>query len=162
MQVEMVIHDFENGLQGVRATNAAVRLSVGRDASWPDDRVLIVDYPARTQDPAGRDVVCEAAMRDWTSGRAVSFQVKPEHDVRISVSFMDRNRVAYTAWSDLRGGTWQTVRLAFDDWRPNPFLQPPGAKKEAPLDVSDVSAIMFAPQEDGAGRLTIRQFVVSR
>jgi hypothetical protein len=87
---------------------------------------LVVDYPAPTNDPAGRDVQCNAAARDWTGGRAIAFQVKPAHALRLSVSFFDRNGVVYTSWSDLNEG-WQSVRIAFDDIRPNPYFQPPGA-----------------------------------
>ena len=71
--------------------------------------------------------------------------------MRISVSFVDRNRVAYTSWSELRAGEWQPVRIDFAQLKPNPYFQPPGAKSGTPLDVSEVKAIGFAPQDSGAG-----------
>jgi hypothetical protein len=64
----------------------------------------MVEYPAPTDDPAGRDVRCVAESQDWTGARAISFQIKPAHPLRFSLSFLDRNRVAYTAWTDLKGG----------------------------------------------------------
>jgi hypothetical protein len=53
-----------------------------------------------------------------------------------------------------------TVRIAFDEIRPNPYFQPPGANTDAPLDVSEVTRIGFAPQDQGAGRLMISRIVV--
>jgi hypothetical protein len=157
-----VIQAYENGLAGVRAANPEVRLSVGRDPAIANQPVLVVEYPAATGDPAGRDVQCTAETRDWTGGRAISFQIKPERAMKLSVSFMDRNRVAYTAWTGLQGGVWQLVRIPFSEIRPNPFFQFPGAKTGAPLDVSDVGFIAFAPQDEAAGRLAIGRFVISR
>ena len=46
--------------------------------------------------------------------------------------------------------------------RPNQFFQPPGAKTGAPLDVSDVKFVAFAPQDQAAGRFAIGRIVVSR
>jgi hypothetical protein len=136
-----------------------VRVSIGRDAAIPDEPVLMVDYPAPTTDPAGRDVQCDAEARDWTGGRAMAFQVKPAHALRLSVSFIDRNGVVYTSWSDLKEG-WQWVQIAFDSIRPNPYFQPRGAKLGGPIDVSDVKFIAFAPQDKTPGRLTIGRFVL--
>jgi hypothetical protein len=123
-----VIRAYTDGLSGVRAANPDLHLSVGRDPAGPDERVLIVEYPAPTDDPAGRDVQCDAESRNWTAGRAISFQIKPAHAVMFSLSFFDRNRVAYTTWTDLEGGVWQRVRIRFDDIHPNPYFQPPDAK----------------------------------
>jgi hypothetical protein len=46
--------------------------------------------------------------------------------------------------------------------RPNPYFQPPGAKTGAPLDVSAVTFIAFAPQDRTSGRLEVGKFVVSK
>jgi hypothetical protein len=122
--------------------------------------VLLVDYPPATDNPAGRDVWCDAENRDWTRGRAISFQIKPDHAIRLSVSFLDRNRVAYTDWSELEADAWQSVRIPFDRIRPNPYFQPPDARTGARIDVSEVKAIGFAPQDQAGGRLAISSFVV--
>ena len=159
---ELVIHSFKNGLAGVRAANPDVHLSVGRDPSGPDEPVLQVEYPAPTGDPAGRDVQCEAEKRNWSSGRALSFHVKPAHALRLSVSFFDRNRVVYTSWADLKEGVWQPVRFAFAEMKPNPYFQPPDAKQGSAIDVSDVGFIAFAPQDQTSGRLAIGRFVVEK
>jgi len=127
-----------------------------------DERVLIVDYPAPTDDPAGRDVQCAAEGQDWTAGRAISSQIKPDHPLRLSVSSRDRNRVAYTAWKELKGGAWQSVRIPFDEIRPNPFYQPPDAKTGGAIDVSDVKGIAFAPHDQTPGRLVVGRFVVTK
>ena len=82
--------------------------------------------------------------------------------MRLSVSFVDRNRVAYTARVDLKGAGWQLIRIPFDEIRPNPFFQFPDAKTGAALDISDVKFIAFAPQDKAAGRLAIGRFVVSK
>jgi hypothetical protein len=156
----IVIQSYEGGLTAVRAANPDIKLSLGRDAALPTESVLLVEYPAPTGDPAGRDIWCNAENFDWTKGRAISFQVKPEHPIRISVSFLDRNRVAYTSWTQLQANVWQAVRIQFDQIRPNPYFQPPGANTGAPIDVSEVRGIGFAPQDQSAGRLAISRFVV--
>ena len=59
----LVIHGFENGLAGAHAANANVKLNVERDSSLSES-VLVVDYPAPSDDPAARDVWCDAQNRD--------------------------------------------------------------------------------------------------
>jgi len=157
-----VIHAYTNGLSGVRAANPDVHLSVGRDPAMPDEEVLFVEYPASTGDPAGRDVRCDADNEDWTAGRAISFRIKADHPVRLSVSFFDRHLVAYTTWMELKGDGWQVVRIPFDEMHPNPYFQRPDAKTGAPIDVSHVTGIAFAPQDPAPGRLAIGRFVVSQ
>jgi hypothetical protein len=156
----IVIRAYEQGLSGVHAANPDVRLSVGRDAELAGESVLLVDYPQPTGDPAGRDVWCDAETTDWTAGRAISFRIKPATPVKLSLSFLDRNRVAYTTWIELQGGAWQTVQVSFDEMRPNPYFQPPDAKTGHPIDVSDVRNIGIAPQDRSAGHLAVSKFVV--
>jgi hypothetical protein len=96
----LVIQAYRGGLSGVHAGNPDVKLSIS-DPELAGEPVLRVDYPAPTEDPAGRDVRCTAENRDWTAGRAVSFRIRPVQALRMSVSFLDRNRVAYTTWLDL-------------------------------------------------------------
>jgi hypothetical protein len=156
----LIIQSYESGLGAIRTANPNVKLRLDRGPRFPDGRVLLVDYPAANNDPAGRDVWCDAENRDWTSGRAISFQVRPDHAIRLSVSFLDRNGVAYTSWTELQDGTWQTVRISFDQIRPNPYFQPPGAAIGAPIDISEVMRIGFAPHDQAAGRLAISRFVV--
>lgn len=160
-QPSTTIHVFRDGLAGVRAATPDVRLSVVRDPSLPDQQVLVVEYPPPAKDPAARDVQCTAENQDWSAGRAISFPIKPDHSMRLSFSFLDRNGVVYTTRIELRGGDWQTVRVPFDEIRPNQFFQPPGAKTGAPLDVSDVKFVAFAPQDQAAGRFAIGRIVVS-
>jgi hypothetical protein len=157
---ELVIHDYRAGLAGVRAANSDVKLRVDRVSAQGDEPVLIVEYPAPGADPAARDVMCDAANRDWTSGRAIAFRIRPSQAMRLSVSFVDRNRVVYTARTDLKADVWQPVRIPFDEIRPNQYFQPPDAKRGAPLDVSDVSFIAFAPQDQTSGRLAVSKFTV--
>ena len=156
----IVIRGYDQGVSGVHAANPDVKLSVGRDSELAGELVLLVDYPQPTGDPAGRDVWCDAETTDWTAGRAISFRIKPAAPVKLSLSFLDRNRVAYTTWIELQGGAWQPVSISFDEMRPNPYFQPPDAKTGLPIDVSDVRSIGFAPQDRTAGHLAISKFVV--
>ena len=157
-----IIQAYEDGVAGVRTVSPDVRVRVDSDPSLPGERVLIVEYPAPSGNPAERDVQCAASQYDWSGGNAIAFQVRPDHAMRISVSFLDRNHVAYTAWRELNGGEWQLVRIPFDEIRPNPFFQPPDARTGRPVDVSEVRAIAFAPQDKTSGRLTIGRFVVTK
>jgi hypothetical protein len=158
----IVIRAFEDGLPGVRTANPDVHVSLGSDPERPGEQLLVVEYPPRGDDPAGRDVQCAAESRDWSGGRAIAFHVKPFQAMRVSVSFFDRNGVVYTSWADLQAGVWQPVRLAFDEMRPNPYFQPPGAKLGSALDVSKVDFIAFAPQHPDAGRFAVSTFVVEK
>jgi hypothetical protein len=156
----IVIQSYQGGLSGVQCANAAVKLHLGSDPALPDEQVLFVEYPAPGANPAGRDVWCEVEDRNWTVGTAIVFQIRPDHALRLSVSFLDRNRVAYTHWSALQGGAWQTVRIPLDQIRPNPYFQPPGTNTGAPIDVSEVARLGFAPQDPSAGQLIVGGFVV--
>jgi hypothetical protein len=157
-----VIQSFRDGVGAVHAANPDLHLTVGRDPAIPDEPVLFVDYPVPTGDAGGRDVRCDAENRNWSGGRGISFQIRPAHALRLSVSFFDRNRVVYTSWADLKEGVWQPVRIAFDDMKPNPYFQPPDAKLGGPIDVSDVGWIAFAPQDRTSGRLAVGRFVVEK
>jgi hypothetical protein len=156
--VVAVIQDFRGGAADIRAQPQVV-LRVAPDAELREP-VLTVQYPAATSNPAARDVWLTAIDRDWSAGRGVAFQIKPAAAMKLSVSFLDGNRVAYTTWANLEGGRWQTVELFFSDWRPNPYFQPPGANKDAPLDVRAVTALGFSPQSAEAGSLSISKVVV--
>jgi hypothetical protein len=147
------VRAFDNGLAGVRTTSPQMKLSV-EDVSRQGP-VLVVEYPAASGDPAARDVWCEVENSDWSGAKQLVFNARAERAMRLSVSFLDRNRVAYTHWVELEAGSWQTVWIAFGQLRPNPYFQPRDAKKGAPLDVSEVQRIGFAPQDSGAGRLAI-------
>lgn len=155
-----VIQGFENP-SAVRSANPDIELTIALDDE-SDEPALSVAYPESTGNPAGRDVWCDADARNWTAGRAISFAVRPDRALRLSVSFLDTNRVAYTYWLDLTGGEWQTVEIPFAEIKPNPYFQPPGTDKSAPLDVSDVARIGFAPQTPGAGHLTIGRLLIVR
>src|SRR5262245_39340689 len=159
-QPAIVIHAFNAGLDGVAAASAGVGLSIDRDSSIGEP-VLVVEYPAPSGDPAARDIRCAAQNQDWSAGKAIEFRIKPDQALRLSLSFIDRNGVVYTAWRDLKGGEWQAVRIPFDEIRPNPYFQPPGAKTGSPIDVSLVRFIAFAPQDKMAGRLQISALFLS-
>ena len=156
----IVIQSYESGLTGVRSANADVKLHLERDPAMGDQPVLRVEYPAPGANPAGRDVWCDVAQTDWTSGRAIVFQVRPEHapDCRCR-SWIETGLRIRTGWI-CRVGAWQTVRIPLDQIRPNPYFQPPGANTGAPIDVSEVARLGFAPQDKSAGQLTIGGFVV--
>jgi hypothetical protein len=155
------LHDFRNGLAGVHSNNPAMRLHVALD-SVTHTPVLQIDFPAASGDPAARDVYLGAESRDWSTGHAVIVRVRPTQAIRVSISFLDRNRVAYTTWFQLRAAVWQTLRIPFSDFKPNPYFQPPDARRGAALDVTDVSGIGLAPQGPAAGRLAISGIFVVR
>ena len=156
----IVIQDFRDGLDGLRA-NDSVALRVEREPELNDEAVLRVEYPAATDDPAARDVWCTAIDRDWSAGRAIAFQIKPAAALRLSVSFMDGHRVAYTTWVEVEGGRWQPVSIPLADIRPNPYFQFPGTDTSLLLDVSVVNALGFSPQTPEAGSLAISRLAVT-
>ena len=127
-----------------------------------DKQLLVVEYPRPTDDPASRDVWIDVEQRDWSGARAIEFQARSEHPTRLSVSFLDGNRVAYTHWSDLVGTGWHTVRVVFDSIKPNPYVQPPDANKDVTLDVSSMSSVGLAPRDSTTGTLWIRKLLLVR
>jgi hypothetical protein len=62
---EIVIQDYKNGFAGVHTADSGIRLSLRGDSTRVGDSLLVVDYPARTADPAGRDIRLDGV----TSGR---------------------------------------------------------------------------------------------
>ena len=158
----IVVHSYDSGLVGIHTANSAIKLHVGRDAEQFQESVLFVEYPAPSADPAGRDIQLAAESTDWSTGKAIAFRVKPERAIRLSISFIDRNHVVYTAWTNLQSNQWQPVRIALDAIRPNPYFQPPDATPDRPIDVSDVRAIAFAPQDPLAGSLAISAIVIMK
>jgi len=156
----IVIQGYGQGLAGVRCGNPEVRLSLSRELTPAGETVLVVDFPASTGKPAERDVWCEAENRDWSSGRGVAFQVKPDQPMRFSVSFMGTNGVAYTAWWHVDGGQWQPIEMSFAEIKPNPYFQPPGANLDSPIDVGDVKRLGLAPQLKESGRIAVSKFVL--
>lgn len=143
---------------GVHIANPQLKRSV--QTVRQQGEVLVVDYPAPGSDPAARDIWFDVENQNWSRGKMIVFNARAERAIKLSVSFMDRNRVAYTSWTELPAGEWQTVRIRFSEIRPNPYFQPPDAKKGGPLDVSEVTRIGIAPQDPGAGRLSIGQLVL--
>jgi hypothetical protein len=143
---------------GVHVANPQVKHTVERDSG--EGEVLVVEYPAPGSHPAARDIWFDVENPNWRTGKSIVFNARADHAIKLSVSFMDRNRVVYTSWTELRAGEWQTVQIRLSEIRPNPYFQPPGAKKGAPLDVSEVTRIGVAPQDSGAGRLAIGQLVL--
>lgn len=160
-QAPTYVRWFAVALDGIKAQNPEIALRVGHHVSLGDENVLFVDYPKPTADPAGRDVWIEPAVTDWSHARALSFRANPDHAMKLSVSFLDRNRVAYTAWFELQGSRWNDLRLAFDAIQPNPHFQPPDARPGLPIDVSEVKALGFAPQDEAQGSLGMTAFTLT-
>ena len=151
----IVIQSYSLGTSSVRAANPLVKVRLACDPTRPEESLLEVEYPSASADPSARDVWCDAENRDWTGSTGITFQIKPSDTEKLSVSFFDRNRVAYTTWVVLHGSSWQPVRVRFDALRPNPHFQPPDAKAGSLLDVSDVCGIAFAPHHPGPGQLVL-------
>jgi hypothetical protein len=148
-------------LPGVHAANRDIKLSLAPDPTDRDRSILAVDYPAPTADPAGRDIWLDSETADWTPARTIEFRVKSDSAMRLSISFVDRNGVAYTSWTDIEAGDWRAVRIPFSEIRPNPYFQPPGAKLGASMDISNVARLGFAPQTRSIGRLAISRILLS-
>ena len=147
------IRNITPDLAGVHIANWQLKRSV--ELVSEKGLVLVVGYPAPGSDPAARDIWFDVENPNWSTGKSIVFVARADHAIKLSVSFMDRNRVVYTSWTELRAGEWQTVQIRLSEIRPNPYFQPPDAKKGAPLDVSEVTRIGVAAQDPGAGRLAI-------
>jgi hypothetical protein len=139
----------------VNCSNPQVHLSVARDPELANEPTLVVDYPLSTGRPDERDIWLDVEHTNWSQGAGICFLARPSSALRLSVSFMGTNGVAYTAWANLDAGAWQPVKILFVDIRPNPYFQPPGINPNAPINVSLVKQLGFAPQDKGPGRIAI-------
>jgi hypothetical protein len=92
-QAVVVLQDVAAGMSRVHARNPAMKLRIDDNPAIPNERMLVVDYPAPSDDPAGRDVWLDVDQRNWTRGRAIMFQAKPDRPTRLSISFADRNQI---------------------------------------------------------------------
>lgn len=157
----IVVREYKNGLPGVHATNPDIKLGLAPDPTDRDRSVLVVNYPAPTADPAARDIWLDSETANWTQARTIEFRIKSDSATRLSLSFLDRNGVAYTAWTNVEPGEWRAVQLPFAEIRPNPSFQPPGAKVGASMDISRVERLGFAPQGRTSGRLAISRILLT-
>ena len=120
-QAVMVIQAYTDGLAGVRAASPDVHLSVGRDASIPDEPVLMVEYPAPSNNPASRDVQCAAEHQDWSAGQAI--QSTRSCREALGVVLGSESRRLY----DLDGIEGRRVAIGSHSVRrdaPDPYFQP--------------------------------------
>jgi hypothetical protein len=152
------LNTYGSQLAGVRSASSL--LEVLPDPLKAGDWVLLVEYPSETDDPADRDVWFDVDVQDWTSARWLSFRIRAERDLKLSVSFFDRNQVAYTAWVNVSGGAWSDVQLRLDEMRPNPYFQLDDAKQGAPIDVRLVTGLGVAPHDELAGSFTVSRFAL--
>ena len=127
-----------------------MKLRVDRDSTAGGEPVLLIDYPARSSDPAGRDVYFEAAHRDGQrEARSAPHQfIACNLGVRL-VSRPESRCVHRVDGIEARRGTRSGSGSAM--FGENPYFQPPDANRGAPLDVSDVGGIGLAPQDSASG-----------
>lgn len=155
-----IVRSHFRGLAGIH-TGKAVTASLTEDPAAQGERTLAIDYQA-AQGPADRDTWFDVDLHDWSGAVAVGLRIRSEQPLHMSLSFFDGNRVAYTAWADVRAGAWQDVRVSLETIRPNPYFQRPDAKVGAPLDLRDIEMLAFAPQVPGPGRLLVGDLVLWR
>ena len=157
----IVIQAYDEGLAGVRAANPAVHLSVARDSSVADERVLIVDYPAPTDDPAGRDVQCAAENQDWTGGRAIHFRSsRPFPQAFVVVPGSESCRIHGVDGAEgrfLAAGSDSARRDSSESFLSTSRRQDRSANRRERREGHRVP-----PQDETSGRLAIGKFVVTK
>jgi hypothetical protein len=160
-----IVQDYEPGapLSKPSEGSAASRLELRLTAGDPTGNALSVDYGCSgTEQRALLDVWSAPRSRDWSQSSALSFRIKPDAAMTLSVSFIDANHAGYTQkTSPLIPGSWQTVTLPFGKFWFNPH-GPPGDTPGAPLDRSNVEAFGFAPEGCSNGHYVIDDFVLTR
>ena len=160
-----IVQDYEPGAPVSKASEgtAVSRLELRLVAGEPSGNALSVDYGCSgTEQRALLDVWSAPRARDWSQASALSFRIKPDAAISLSVSFMDGNHAGYTQkTAPLVAGTWQTVTLPFDKFWFNPH-GPPGDIPGAPLNRSSVEAFGFAPEGCANGHFVIDDFALTR
>ena len=155
---------FHDYLRTLMRANLGKRLMFGSDAAGPGAITAGIDgitSAAFLTSSQRRDILCDNAARFYRLGVS-----KAGGGGRGPSPTAENKRVAIIQdyASGLAGvlqeGVWQSIRISFAEIRPNPYFQPPDARKGAPIDVSEVNGLGFAPQDKTAGRLAISRFVV--
>lgn len=160
-----IVQDYEPGAPISKPSEgtAVSRLELRLTAGDPSGNALSVDYGCSgTEQRALLDVWSPPRNRDWSQASALSFRIKPDAVITLSVSFMDANHAGYTQkTAALVAGSWQTVTLPFDKFWFNPH-GPSGDTPGAPLNRSNVEAFGFAPEGCSNGHFVIDDFVLTR
>lgn len=159
-----VVQDYEPGAPISKPSEASAvsRLGITLAAGDPTGNALSVEYGCSgTEQRALLDVWSEPRTSDWSTASALSFRIKPDAAISLSVSFMDANHAGYTQKTPpLVANVWQTVRLPFDKFWLNPF-GPQGDTPGRPQDRTKVQAFGFAPDGCTNGHFLIDDFTLS-
>jgi hypothetical protein len=125
----------------------------------PSGSALSVTCTCSGPEPrANLDVWATLPGSDLRGASSLTFRIKPDSALALSVSFMDGNHTGYTQQTEpLTPGAWQKVVLPLYKFWHNPF-GPPGDKPGAPLDLSRVDALGFAPRACEPARFLIDDF----
>ncbi len=158
----IVLSDYEGtatlGRPAAASDHSSVVLALTTGESSPS--ALSVTYTCSGGDDqrASLDVWNETRLGDWRAFSALSFHIKPDSELVLSVSFMDGHGTGYTSKTErLSPGAWQVVTLPLNKFWHNPF-GPPGDHPGAPVDTSRVTAFGFAPQGCQSGHFSIDDF----
>lgn len=88
--------------------------------------------------------------QNWFGIKTLDITIRGTEDAVVRVSFLDANKVSYvndvTITSD-----WNKYSLPIDDFKKNPYYQPPDAKVDKPMNIKTVRQIQFEPQTSGNG-----------
>ena len=100
----------------------------------------------------------EARVTDWRAAAGLTFRVKPDAALALSVSFLDGHASRYTQRTDaLVAGSWQTVTLPLDKFT-HDADGPAGDRPGAPLDAAHVAGFAFGPAACSSGQFTVDDF----
>jgi hypothetical protein len=157
----LLLNDYEGTAALGRPAAATERSSVvlALVAGETSPSALSVTFSCTGEDQrASLDVWNEARFTDWHDAGALSFSIKPDAELSLSVSFMDGHGTGYTSKTEqLSPGAWQVVTLPLNKFWHNPF-GPPGDHPGTPVDTSRVTAFGFAPEGCQSGHFIIDDF----
>lgn len=95
--------------------------------------------------------------QDWSKARALVFEVYSEEALSLQAAFVDGVQNAYVSPArDLKPGAWRSVEFAFRDFVPNPYYQPPMARKGELLDLRHVDNVSLLPLTPGKHTFWLR------
>lgn len=157
-----LLNDYEGaaalGRPAAATETSSVVLAIVAGESSPSALSVTYTCSGADEQRASLDVWNEPRLTDWHDAGALSFSIKPDAELSLSVSFMDGHGTGYTSKTEqLSPGAWQVVTLPLNKFWHNPF-GPPGDHPGAPVDTSRVSAFGFAPQGCRNGHFLIDDF----
>jgi len=143
----------------------SMALDIVRDPDAPGRMQAACRYELTEGGWCGVWVRCgdEWEGQDWRGSKSLVFTVYSREPLSFEFGFNDVNENAYIALAPQTKGTgWETLSFPMTSFQLNPFYQPPGAQKGAPLDLSRIETFNIAPKTTGKHEFKLKEVLIRK